>query len=77
MDRCGLQLCCQQSSYHPDMHPALVISLAVLPVLVPASGPAAGEKLPKGPPWFTEYRHAKRHALRTGTPVFVYFTKTV
>ena len=58
------------------MHPALTICLAVLPALISASSLALGEKLPPGPPWFTEYRHAKRHALRTGTPVFVYFTKT-
>jgi len=36
----------------------------------------AGDKLPKGPPWHTEYRFAKREALRKGQPVFVYFTKT-
>ncbi len=35
-----------------------------------------GEKLPKGPPWHTEYRTAKREALRLGKPVYVYFTKT-
>ena len=53
-------------------------SLAALVLGIPALLPAAaGDKPPKGPPWHTEYRHARRDALRTGTPVFVYFTKTV
>jgi hypothetical protein len=59
------------------MNPVLTISLALIPALLPSSAPRVGEELPKGPPWFTQYRDARRHALRTGTPVFVYFTKTV
>ena len=35
----------------------------------------AGEP-PPGPPWKTDYWEARREALRTGTPVFIYFTKT-
>ena len=38
--------------------------------------PTLGDTPPKGPPWRLTYREARRHALRTGTPVFVYFTKT-
>lgn len=43
---------------------------------VPVLLPLPGEKLPKGPPWHTEYHTAKREALRLGKPVYVYFTKT-
>jgi len=52
--------------------------LAASALLLPAlpSGHLFGEKLPKGPPWHTEYRTAKREALRLGKPVYVYFTKT-
>ncbi|MCP4039295.1 MAG: hypothetical protein GY733_20310 [bacterium] len=35
-----------------------------------------GDTPPKGPPWQLTYREARRSALRSGTPVFVYFTKT-
>ncbi len=35
-----------------------------------------GEKLPPGPPWHVEYRTARRAALRTGKPVYIYFTKS-
>ncbi len=41
------------------------------------TSPPRGETPPKGPPWFTECHAAKLHALKTRTPVFVYFTKTV
>jgi hypothetical protein len=31
---------------------------------------------PKGPPWKTDYREARWESLRTGRPIFLYFTKT-
>jgi hypothetical protein len=31
----------------------------------------------KGPPWTTDYKAARREALRTGKPIFSYTTKTV
>ena len=55
-------------------------SALALPICLLLSGSAppapVGEKLPKGPPWHTEYRTAKRAALRQGKPVYVYFTKS-
>ena len=61
----------------------LAASALLLPTssLVPAghtfpSGHLPGEKLPKGPPWHVVYRSARRDALRTGKPVYVYFTKS-
>ncbi len=50
---------------------AIALSLFGLSVPVPP-----GDTPPKGPPWKLTYREAKRDALRTGRPVFVYFTKT-
>ena len=52
-------------------------TLATLSVLAAPHEPGHGEELPKGPPWHVTYRAARREALRTGRPVFVYFTKTV
>lgn len=51
-------------------------SIPVLAFLLASVWSPPGEKLPKGPPWHTEYRTAKREALRLGKPVYVYFTKT-
>ncbi len=31
----------------------------------------------KGPPWTTDYKAARREALRTAKPIFSYTTKTV
>ena len=31
---------------------------------------------PKGPPWTTDWRAARWESLRTGKPIFLYFTKT-
>ena len=46
-------------------------------VLAPAAAPAeAGEKMTPGPAWRTDYREARREALRAGKPLFLYFTKT-
>jgi hypothetical protein len=36
----------------------------------------ASDKPPPGPPWRTDFDQAQREALRTGKPMFVYFTKT-
>ena len=51
-----------------------VMVLVLLP-LVAGAVLRAGEP-PPGPPWETDYWNARREALRTGTPVFIYFTKT-
>lgn len=37
---------------------------------------AGSETPPKGPPWKRSFEAAQREALRTGKPMFVYFTKT-
>ncbi|MFC1629146.1 hypothetical protein ACFL3H_08550 [Gemmatimonadota bacterium] len=52
---------------------ALIILLLLL--LVPSNTMRAGEP-PAGPPWQMDYWSAKSEALRTGTPIFIYFTKT-
>jgi hypothetical protein len=44
-------------------------------MLAMPAGPEAGEP-PAGPPWQTDYWSARAEALRNGTPVFIYFTKT-
>jgi hypothetical protein len=31
---------------------------------------------PAGPPWTTDFKAARREALRDGKPLFLYFTKT-
>ena len=46
----------------------------VVLVFVPAPA-AAGEALPPGPPWKTDWLDAKAEAIRTGRPIFAYFTK--
>jgi hypothetical protein len=53
------------------------VILLILCLLPHFAGTAlkAGEP-PPGPPWETGYWTARREALRTGTPVFIYFTKT-
>jgi hypothetical protein len=33
----------------------------------------SGEKQPVGPPWQTDYLTAKREAIRTGKPLYIYF----
>jgi hypothetical protein len=56
------------------MRSALLGLLALWPVFLAA--PAfAGEELPPGPPWQEDWRTAKRDAMRTGRPIFAYFTK--
>ncbi len=47
-------------------------ALALLVFLAPAS---AEETPPEGPPWHATWVGAKREALRTGRPIFAYFTK--
>ena len=36
----------------------------------------AGEKPVPGPPWKTTWPEARKEALATGKPIFIYFTKT-
>ncbi|MFC1529717.1 hypothetical protein ACFL6R_03265 [Gemmatimonadota bacterium] len=52
-----------------------VLLFLLLVPLVAGTALRAGEP-PPGPPWETDYWTARREALRTGTPVFIYFTKT-
>ncbi len=51
----------------------LIILLLLL--LVPSHVLRAGDP-PEGPPWHMDYWTARSEALRNGTPVFIYFTKT-
>jgi len=51
------------------------IILMMLLTLAAGTVLRAGEP-PPGPPWETDYWTARSEALRTGTPVFIYFTKT-
>ncbi len=48
-------------------------SFALLALLSPA---LAGEKMTPGPAWRTDFKAARREALRSGKPLFLYFTKT-
>ena len=50
-------------------------SLLLLILLVPSTGLQAGDP-PPGPPWHMDYWEARSEALRSGTPIFIYFTKT-
>ena len=49
--------------------------LGVLALLM-ACAAAAEETMPPGPPWRTDFRAARREALRAGKRLFLYFTKT-
>lgn len=53
----------------------LALTLILLIPLLTPSGPEAGEP-PEGPPWQTDYWAARSQALRSGQPIFIYFTKT-
>jgi hypothetical protein len=48
----------------------LILTLSVLLVQEKAKSP------PAGPPWTTDWRAARWESLRTGKPIFLYFTKT-
>jgi hypothetical protein len=50
-------------------------TLLALALLVPVAQEKA-KSPPKGPPWTTDWRAARWEALRTGKPIFLYFTKT-
>ena len=52
----------------------IVFTFAILWVAVVAK--AGSETPPPGAPWFGEFGKAHREALKTGKPIFVYFTKT-
>lgn len=45
-------------------------------LLFPLAAFAGSETPPSGPPWKTDFTVAHREALRTGKPIFIYFTKT-
>lgn len=53
----------------------ITLILLLLILLVPSTGLQAGDP-PPGPPWHMDYWEARSEALRSGTPVFIYFTKT-
>ena len=42
----------------------------------PAIATAGSETPPPGAPWQRGFDKAQREALKTGKPIFVYFTKT-
>jgi hypothetical protein len=59
------------------MFTASRMSLVVLSFLVFGQCVFAdSETPPEGPPWKTDFEEAQREALRTGKPIFAYFTKT-
>lgn len=49
--------------------------LAALWFAAPGAYPAS-ETPPPGPPWKRDFLDAQAEALRTGKPIFLYFTKT-
>lgn len=53
-----------------------MLRASVLAILT-ASAAFAGEKPVPGPDWKLDYNAARREALRSGKPLFIYFTKTV
>jgi len=53
----------------------VAVTMVLFLPLIAGNVMRAGEP-PPGPPWLTEYWSARMEALRTGTPVFIYFTKT-
>ncbi len=55
---------------------AALLLLLAGSLLAPPAPVLAGEKPTPGAPWRTGYREARREALRSGKPLFLYFTKT-
>lgn len=49
--------------------------LLVLPLLSLMAW-AGSDTPPEGPPWKRDFYAARKLALQTGRPIFVYFTKT-
>ncbi len=44
--------------------------------LLPLIALAESETPPEGPPWRRDLLEAHKEALESGTPIFLYFTKT-
>jgi len=55
-------------------HSRLVLTFVCF--FVPAIAIAGSENPPPGAPWLQDFGEAHREALKTGKPIFVYFTKT-
>lgn len=52
------------------------IVVLALVALLPGVAGAGSDTPPEGPPWMTDLLEAQTQALKSGTPVFCYFTKT-
>ena len=53
-----------------------LLTLLALLLLAPALSFAGSETPPEGPPWQRDLIETQTQALKSGTPVFCYFTKT-
>ncbi len=49
---------------------------AVLVLVLAGMAHAGSETPPEGPPWKRNFLEAQREALKSGKPIFLYFTKT-
>ena len=49
---------------------------ALLLALLAAPAFAGSDIPPEGPPWQRDFLEAQREALKSGKPIFLYFTKT-
>jgi hypothetical protein len=58
--------------------PLFVVAAMLSFVATESTADAAdgSETPPPGPPWQRDFDAVQREALRTGKPIFVYFTKT-
>jgi len=53
-----------------------LLGLAIASVCGPVIATAGSETPPPGAPWQRDFGQVHREALRTGKPIFIYFTKT-
>ncbi|MAG93344.1 MAG: hypothetical protein CMJ48_06300 [Planctomycetaceae bacterium] len=56
-------------------YPSRFVSFIILSALC-ITAQAGSETPPPGAPWKRSFDEAHRQALKTGRPIFVYFTKT-
>jgi len=69
-----------EKAVHMKIIIALLITLCVNVIPAYQQDKTKQEKIkkpPAGPPWQIDYRQARWASLRTGKPLFFYFTKTV
>ena len=59
----------------PSILPARVACFVLIAALCGVAS-AGSETPPAGAPWKRSFDEAHRQALKTGRPIFVYFTKT-